>query len=65
MLGILPVALFVDVMPSPCGIGAAGARLGSPPTPGVADLLRPATIDDAVDSPLESGSVGCLREAFE
>lgn len=47
----------------PCGSGGAGARLGSPVTPGVAEEARGARDEPAV-SPLESGSVGFLREAI-
>lgn len=48
----------------PCGRGGAGARLGSPVTPGVVDEARGARDEPAV-SPLESGSVGFLSEAMQ
>lgn len=48
----------------PCGSGGAGARLGSPVTPGVLDEARGARDEPAV-SPLESGSVGFLRDAMQ
>lgn len=47
----------------PCDRGGAGAKLGSPGTPGVVDEARGARDEPAV-SPLESGSVGFLSDAM-
>lgn len=63
-LGRLLMPVEDDDSGRPCGSGGAGARLGSPVTPGVVDEARGAR-DEPVVSPLESGSVGILREAIQ
>lgn len=62
-LGRLLTPLLDAVIAIPCGTGAGGARLGSPPaTPGVDDVCTAAT-EVADESLLDSGSVGFLRQA--
>lgn len=60
-LGSPPTAL-PDDTPRFCGIKGAGARLGSPTTPGVDVAVRPGPADDAAEESAErSGFVGFLR----
>lgn len=62
-LGRLLTPVDEDDSDRPCGSGGAGARLGSPVTPGVVDDARGASDEPAV-SPFESGSVGFLSDAI-